>query len=475
MKRIITLLLSLVLLLGLAAPASAAKARAAVMRLQLTEGSVSVCDAAGVPVTYQKNMRLYSGYTVSTSDDGCAYILLDDTKAVKLDRSTTVQIKKSFRKLQVKLKAGQLIFNVTAPLDSGESLEIRTSTMATGVRGSSGIVSLREVIYVTGHGVVYFGSRAYAVFGGECFQPGLGVYPAGVSSIPSLYLKEVRDDSQLRASIQAEGNYDPDMMIAAIPAAEKREEESRAAAREKALLPPYGGAVDPAFVEEQSGSVSYTVSWVNDGSVLRTDTVPEGDMPAYSGPLPVKDADAQYSYTFTGWTPEIVPASEDTVYTAVFSSETRHYTVTWKDDEGNTIDTSSVPYGELPSHADPFKAGTEKASYAFTGWDQPLSPVVGDTSYSAVFEAVYDFTAIIPQPTENLPYQITFAYKDNTPITAAKEGETFTFYLNGISYCAIRLNGVPLGEENVYFDKKTDSVVCTFVVPKDPVIEIEPD
>ena len=98
MKRLLALVFTLVLLLGLAAPASAAKAKAVVLRLQVAEGSVYVRDAAGVPVTYTKDMRLYSGYSVSTDDKSSAYILLDEDKAVKLDRNTTVAIKKTGKK-----------------------------------------------------------------------------------------------------------------------------------------------------------------------------------------------------------------------------------------------------------------------------------------------------------------------------------------------------------------------------------------
>ena len=93
MKRFVSLILTLGLVIALAAPASAARARAAVMHLQLAEGSVSIQDSGGSSLSYVENMRLYSGYTVATGSGSSAYILLDDTKAVKLDRDTTVTIK----------------------------------------------------------------------------------------------------------------------------------------------------------------------------------------------------------------------------------------------------------------------------------------------------------------------------------------------------------------------------------------------
>ena len=476
MKKLLSLLLTLVFMMGLATPASAAKAKAATMRLQLAEGSVSIRDAAGIPVPYISNMRLYSGYTVSTGDGSSAYILLDDTKAVKLDRNTTVLIKKSGRKLQVKLKAGQLVFNVTAPLDSGENLEIRTSSMVVGIRGSSGVVSLREVIFITGHGVVYSGGKSYAISGGQGFQPRKGVYPAGVSLIPSIYLKEVRDNSRLRDSIRTEGVYDPDTLIAAIPAAEKREEEEYRAALANVMDPSVDDSIVPAFSEEEPAPVSFTVTWMSEGQVLRTDTVEEGETPVYSGQTPTKEADAQNTYTFTGWTPQPGPVTGDVTYTAVFSNTVRSYTITWKNDDGSVIDTYTVAYGDTPSHAAPTKEDTDTASYEFIGWDRPPAAVTGDASYTAVFKATYDFEAIIPQGTNNSPYWVYFPTEGNTPITTAKEGETFTFYVAGgdAADFTVRLNGVVLSGESFYFNKEMDSFVCTFTVPKDPVIEIEP-
>ncbi|MEE0674817.1 MAG: hypothetical protein UCN61_02965, partial [Ruminococcus sp.] len=45
----------------------------------------------------------------------------------------------------------------------------------------------------------------------------------------------------------------------------------------------------------------YTVTWKNGDDVLKTDTVEEGNAPAYTGTTPVKAEDAENTYTFSGW------------------------------------------------------------------------------------------------------------------------------------------------------------------------------
>ncbi len=66
---------------------------------------------------------------------------------------------------------------------------------------------------------------------------------------------------------------------------------------------------------------TFTVKWVNhDGTVLETDTTNLGDTPVYDGATPEKEKDKQYRYEFSGWNPEVVPATEDATYTAVFNA-----------------------------------------------------------------------------------------------------------------------------------------------------------
>jgi len=66
---------------------------------------------------------------------------------------------------------------------------------------------------------------------------------------------------------------------------------------------------------------AYTITWKNhDGTTLETDTnVSYGTMPTYDGATPVRTGSAQYSYTFTGWSPSIISVTRDETYIAIFS------------------------------------------------------------------------------------------------------------------------------------------------------------
>lgn len=141
MKKTLSILVALLLLWSMALPAAAAEtAAAATLRLEKAEGTVKVSNASGKSVTVTDGMRLYSGYTIATEKNSYAYVSLDSTKAVKLDASSKAEVRKSGKKLELNAVSGSLFFNVTAPVDKDESLNIRTSTMVTGVRGTSGWV-----------------------------------------------------------------------------------------------------------------------------------------------------------------------------------------------------------------------------------------------------------------------------------------------------------------------------------------------
>ncbi len=168
----------------------------------------------------------------------------------------------------------------------------------------------------------------------------------------------------------------------------------------------------------------YTVKWVNGETTLETDR----DVKHFTNPtfdqsqLPTKDGDAQYTYTFKGWTieggGETVYTAEDlktyeitgdTTFIAYFEETVNQYKVTWE----NEGVTTTVKYGDAPvfdlngdgeKDADPTKQATAEYTYTFDGWTNgtkdeegnlivygttanPLPPVTGDVTYLAHFAA----------------------------------------------------------------------------------------
>ena len=103
---------------------------------------------------------------------------------------------------------------------------------------------------------------------------------------------------------------------------------------------------------------SYIIRFVNfDGTELQSGEVEYGETPVYTGDTPAKPADAQYTYTFSGWTPEIVAATSDATYMAVFESIAVPQDTTFIHDGENTdldgdMETVIVqPGGELNINA----------------------------------------------------------------------------------------------------------------------------
>ena len=75
---------------------------------------------------------------------------------------------------------------------------------------------------------------------------------------------------------------------------------------------------------------TYTVTWKNGDTTLKTDTVDKDAIPAYTGETPKKAEDANYTYTFSGWKngtntygkDETLPAvTANVIYTATFAAE----------------------------------------------------------------------------------------------------------------------------------------------------------
>ena len=103
------------------------------------------------------------------------------------------------------------------------------------------------------------------------------------------------------------------------------------------------GTSNPGYF---SSKICYLITWkMDDGTVIDQTSVEAGVVPTHEDPT--KTATAQYSYTFAGWTPEVVAATEDATYTATFTSEVKTYDITFelKDDASKSYVAKDVEYG----------------------------------------------------------------------------------------------------------------------------------
>lgn len=122
--------------------ALASEKTAASMRLSRTEGTVEVTNKNGRNMGTKADMKLFSGYQVSTGEESYAWMNLDDETLAKLDAYSASEIRKNGKELEIFLTSGNLFFHVMEPLAEDETLNIRTSTMVTGIRGTAGWVKI---------------------------------------------------------------------------------------------------------------------------------------------------------------------------------------------------------------------------------------------------------------------------------------------------------------------------------------------
>lgn len=183
-----------------------------------------------------------------------------------------------------------------------------------------------------------------------------------------------------------------------------------------------------------------TVIWKNDdGTVLETDVnVPQGSTPVYNGQTPAKTATAQYTYTFSGWSPALSPVTSDITYTATYAKTPRTYTVTWANEGGAALETDrNVPYRAMPSYdgATPTKLATAASTFTFAGWSPTIASVTSDRTYTATFtETINTYTVTwvnddgaVLETDLNVPYNTMPQYDGATPTKQATADYTYTF------------------------------------------------
>ena len=156
-----------------------------------------------------------------------------------------------------------------------------------------------------------------------------------------------------------------------------------------------------------------------------------------------KEADDQYTYISMGWslTPggsvdqnAIANIQTDRTVYAVYQPVLRSYTITWKrgpEDGNDTLKTTTVSYGEIPSYGYSAPVSIRGTAYAFYAWTPEISAVDGPATYTAIFQLpvtlrYYDYDGTLLD-TETVAYGRNGTWS-GTPSRAATEQYTYAFF-----------------------------------------------
>jgi len=198
---------------------------------------------------------------------------------------------------------------------------------------------------------------------------------------------------------------------------------------------------------------SFTIVFADyDGTPLQSGVLVYGSTPAFTGTAPQRDADAQYTYTFSGWTDGVntyapndaLPdATADVTYTAVYTGDQRSYTVSFLDYDGTQLQSETLAYGATPACAAPERSEDNDGVYTFAGWTDgentyapgaALPAVTGTTVYTAVFTTTpkytvsfYDYDGETVLLTLRVPAGTVPVYTGETPVREETYNYNYTF------------------------------------------------
>ena len=159
---------------------------------------------------------------------------------------------------------------------------------------------------------------------------------------------------------------------------------------------------------------SYTIRFLGEnGEELASGVYPYGtEAKKIKGPpVPVKDENDEYTYTFAGWDPQVTDVTGDATYTVVFDAQKKSYTVHFVDEDNKELGSASYAYGtkaaEIVLPEVPAKAGDEATVFVFAGWEPQIADVTGDATYTAVYSA------------EIRQYTVRFLKEDGSEVSSA--------------------------------------------------------
>ena len=180
------------------------------------------------------------------------------------------------------------------------------------------------------------------------------------------------------------------------------------------------------------------------------------------GDEPERGSSVSTVYTFDGWEPAVADTvTADTTYTAKFTESVRKYTITWMDNDGETVlAEEEIEYGTTPSREGPTRVLDAPYSQTFAGW----SPVVAEVTENATYTATYTArTADLSKLASDWTAQDGDVIVGNTTYRVTIPGGV-NVTLNGI---AVTGAGGGAAAEAPEFDDNAEVTTTGFVKDKD--------
>lgn len=309
------LLVVLILLISFQNISFAENAQGKTIRLESYSGNVSILSVTGKSIKLMNKMRLFDGYTIITATDGAAYLSIDNMKSIRLDKNTKVSIVKKDKVNEIQVASGSIFFSVKEKLKDDESLDVVTPTMAIGIRGTTGTVS---VIKEESRAQIYSGKvvaknnrgrethieSGHEVRESENKSKELEIVKLNSTGedIPSFSLNEINNDIEIKQQIVEEKFFEVDNFIEVEKVNKEKEIEE---AKEEIKI-----------IEEQKqeAEIQKTENVIEITEII-PEVIPEKDVVEY------KELDREYEIINSGETTEI-KNSEGNMYVFEVNDET---------------------------------------------------------------------------------------------------------------------------------------------------------
>lgn len=127
-----------------------------------------------------------------------------------------------------------------------------------------------------------------------------------------------------------------------------------------------------------------------EGKLIYAERVTFSEASSFYGTLPAKKPSNEYYYEFLEWDKDVTYITEDIDVYPVYNAIPRIYSVTFLNYDGKVLQQGNYKYNDNVSYKGdtPQKPEIEDSVYEFIGWDKPISSVLGNTQYFAVFKKV---------------------------------------------------------------------------------------